>query len=90
MFMGESLAAVHQDTIVASIFTYLLNFTSNSMKPIIHYAQICAILIGDKPEFRAKIEDRIKALSVKLDFETCRLLPSLIEFSIYLNSQLDQ
>ena len=58
-------------------------------KPIIHYSQICNILIQEG-EFRKKIEEKTLSLMFKYDFEVCRISQSLIQFHIYLNSQQDQ
>jgi hypothetical protein len=78
------------DSILSAIFTFILNSDlSESTQPIIHYAQICNLLIKESPKLHQQINDFIIQLIQQVEFDQCRVVPNLIEFHVFLNCQQD-
>ena len=73
-----------------AILSNIVNFNlSSQVLPIIHYAQICNIMIKETPALHQKVNEMTLQIMKEVEFDQCRVVPNLIEFHVFLNCQMD-
>ena len=90
LYVGENLKGQLVQSILQALMTQIVNLDlSSQVLPIIHYAQICNLLIKETPELHQQVNQMTLNMIKDFEFDQCRVVPNLVEFHVFLNCQQD-
>ena len=90
LYVGDNLKGQLVQSILQALMTQIVNLDlSSQVLPIIHYAQICNLLIKETPELHQQVNQMTLNMIKDFEFDQCRVVPNLVEFHVFLNCQQD-